>query len=288
MARTHKPSGPCHICGITGPLTFEHLPPRKALNEYPVVGAHLDQLINTHPADYVGRKHRDFQSGFGKYTLCGPCNNNTGSWYAREFVSWVDQSLRILRRTGNAVGDIVECRFDIYPLRVIKQICAMFLSLNDSSFRDAHEYLADFVLNRYKVGLNPAIQISAYLTPGPHLRYAADMLPQHMPPDSATPDYLGAMIDEAGTIMERKEHPLEISFPPLGYAMTFMPDMSDHSRANVSHFSLYGYNQKASLTIRMPILPVYTWYYGDYRTLDQLGSRTNDPSATSGQAMSHG
>ncbi|MXX87030.1 MAG: hypothetical protein F4Y71_11280 [Acidobacteria bacterium] len=164
----------------------------------------------------------------------------------------------------------------------------MFLSLNDSSFRDVHEYLADFVLNKYKIGLNPAIQISAYLTPGPHLRYSADMLPQHMPPTSATPDFLGALIDEAGTTIRRKEHPLEISFPPLGYAMTFIPDLSDHSRSNISHFSLYDYGQKASLNVNMPILPVYTWFYGDYRSLDQIGSRTNDATAVNGQAMSLG
>ena len=276
MSRKRKVTEPCRICGIVKPLTFEHLPPKAAFNRYPVVAAHLHDLINVHPADYTGKKHPHFQSGFGLHVLCGSCNNNTGSWYAGEFASWVDQSLRILRRAGDAVGDVVECHFDIYPLRVIKQICAMFLSLNDPGFQSIHEYLSRFVLNKYKIGLHPRIQVSAYLTPGPHLRYSAQKLPQHMSPD-ATPDRLESMIDEAGKIMGRREYPTEISFPPLGYAMTFRPEIGEEGRANISHFSLYDYNQKISIPVNLPILPIHTWYYGDYRTQKDIGSRSRRP-----------
>ena len=273
MSRKSKPTGPCRICGEENELTFEHLPPKAAFNRYPVAAAHLHELFNVHPANYSGRRHRDFQSGFGVHALCGSCNNNTGSWYAREFASWVDQSLRILRGSGVAVEHVVDCRFDIYPLRVIKQICAMFLSLNDPVFQSIHEYLSRFVLNKYKIGLHPSVQISAYLTAGPNLRYSADMLPQHMSKDYATPVRLESMIDEAGRVIERREYPTEISFPPLGYAMTFRPDMGEEKRANISHFALYDYNQKISRPVSLPILPVYTWYYSDYRTLEEIESQ---------------
>ena len=273
MSRKRKPTGPCRICGEENALTFEHLPPKAAFNRYPVVAAHLRDLINVHPEDYTGRRHPNLQSGFGLHVLCASCNNNTGSWYASEFASWVDQGLRILRRAGHVPGKTVECHFDIYPLRVIKQICAMFLSLNDPDFRSIHEYLSHFVLNKYRIGLDPGIQISAYLTPGPRLRYSSQKLPQRMSPDYATPDHLESMIREAEEIGARRECPTEISFPPLGYAMTFRQDRAEAERANISHFALCDYNQKLSLPVGLPILPIHTWYNGDYRTLDQIGPR---------------
>ena len=274
MSRKHKPTGPCRICGEENALTFEHLPPKVAFNRYPIAAAHLHDLINVHPADYAGRRHPNFQSGFGLHVLCSSCNNNTGSWYATGFASWVNQSLRILRRAGNASGKTVECHFDIYPLRVIKQICAMFLSLNDPDFRSIHDYLSHFVLNKYRIGLDPSIQISAYLTPGPHLRYSSQKLPQHMSPDYATPDRLDSMINEADKTMKRREFPTEISFPPLGYAMTFRQDVAEEERADISYFALSDYNQKISLPVSLPVLPIHTWFYGDYRTLEEIGSRS--------------
>lgn len=32
---TNRPEGVCHICGITVPLTYEHVPPRSAFNDEP-------------------------------------------------------------------------------------------------------------------------------------------------------------------------------------------------------------------------------------------------------------
>jgi hypothetical protein len=39
------PNGVCHLCGVFGPLTFEHVPPRAAFNDRGVLEADIYKLI---------------------------------------------------------------------------------------------------------------------------------------------------------------------------------------------------------------------------------------------------
>ena len=162
--------------------------------------------------------------------------------------------------------------FDIFPLRVIKQICLMFLCLNDEDFGSYHPEIVAFVKNPEDVGLPYGVTISAYLLRGDRLRYARGMVSKHVKPEQMNPAALSTLIDEAGETMARRESPSEIAFPPLGYAMTFGSDDTDADRANISHFADFAHDQKQQMIMDLPILPVYTWHYADYRTLNQIES----------------
>jgi len=92
-----KKFGKCHLCGKVGELSFEHVPPRKAFNEKPVVKAKFDEVLGLGPDAQI--KGPVQQRGMGDYTLCLKCNNDTGSWYGRSFVDWCYQGLEILLKT---------------------------------------------------------------------------------------------------------------------------------------------------------------------------------------------
>ncbi len=93
-----KVEGNCAICGTYGPLSFEHVPPRKAFNDYPVREILFADAVNVGPDDSL--RGRIEQRGSGGYTLCAPCNNNTGAWYGEAFIDWCYQGMDILERAG--------------------------------------------------------------------------------------------------------------------------------------------------------------------------------------------
>ena len=78
MSRKHI--GICHICGKEGELTFEHIPPRNALNNQATKMYSGDNLIKRMQGEKA--KYENQQAGAGRYSLCASCNNNTGQWYA--------------------------------------------------------------------------------------------------------------------------------------------------------------------------------------------------------------
>jgi len=118
--------GQCQICGKYGKLTFEHIPPQKAFNDRTArVYSGLD-LIKRDNGEKVRWKQQ--QGGKGDYTLCEECNNNTGAWYANEYIKMANGTVYMLTQNTFKHGEwfIAECNCKI--LSVIKQIIAMFCS----------------------------------------------------------------------------------------------------------------------------------------------------------------
>jgi len=116
MAR--KNEGKCHICGNVGPLSFEHVPPRRAFNERPVIKAQFEDIVGLGPDEPIRGKIQ--QRGMGEYTLCPTCNNNTGSWYGKNFVDWCYQGFEILLRSKGKPS-LIYLNY-LFPLRILKQI----------------------------------------------------------------------------------------------------------------------------------------------------------------------
>ena len=88
MARSKKVFGRCRLCGNEGRLSFEHVPPRAAFNDRPILLYKFDEILDLGPDDTPPEGGTVQQKGAGAYTLCERCNNNTGSWYGKHFVSW--------------------------------------------------------------------------------------------------------------------------------------------------------------------------------------------------------
>src|SRR5690606_24963605 len=88
--------GNCHLCGEFKELTFEHIPPKSANNDRPILIKKHEHLFDKKSFVY-GKSIRSNQ-GAGAYCFCESCNNNTGTWYGRDFSSFVNHTTSYFQR----------------------------------------------------------------------------------------------------------------------------------------------------------------------------------------------
>lgn len=245
-----KVEGTCHICGTHGKLSFEHVPPKSAFNNREVVRVGFNEAITVGPYDHP--KGRIQQGGAGAHTLCEPCNNTTGRWYAPAFADWCVQGAKILSKT-NFNPRIFTIQY-VFPLRILKQIVTMFFSVNHVGLAGVNPELVDFVLNRDRVYLPPKYRFYAYFNRGSStdkLRYATFMSKLNI--------YTGRM-----TLLS------EISFPPYGYVFTIDSEIPDRRLFDITHFSRYRYNDFKVQAMKPVVLDTATFVPGDYRTPKEI------------------
>lgn len=261
MAKNVK--GTCHLCGSYEKLSFEHLPPEKAFNDCSI------KLYN----HFIGTPGQDCdykisQRGLGRYTLCENCNNNTGSWYGDAFVEWACQSMDVLKYTENRPS--LYYRFRIFPLRVLKQIACMMFSVNDHEFRLYHQDLVKFVLNKEERYLNSDIRFFAFFN-AKGFRTAGGMVQvdtNNFNMDS--PESLGEIAGRVRAKIESQRAPSEIAFPPLGYVLAVDSEQLDYRLIDISYFAKYRYEDKCSIELRLPVLPIGSPYSMDYRNRQDI------------------
>lgn len=241
--------GTCHICGQHGKITFEHIPPKGAYNKRPVLIAYGRQLFEGRGIDDLKKERR--QRGAGDYTLCGQCNNDTGAWYGPAYIEWVGQTVTVLERARGAPSLLYP--FRIYPLRVIKQIIAMFFSVNSPEFRKRVPYLEQFVLNKHIKYLPPDIGVYAGYTVNGNSRSAG----------------VSGILDSSG-YSPQTYVVSEIAFAPFLFVLTLDCPCPDGRLVNISPFSAYGYDDIRTFDMRLPVLPVHTAYPTDYRTAREV------------------
>jgi hypothetical protein len=253
MSVKHRPVGPCHICGIVGPLSYEHIPPEKAFNDRPVLRYPWSADIALGPQQEIilQGKPTKYQRGAGQYTLCEPCNNETGAWYGNQFIDWCYQGMDILIRAQGRPSLIY--LHHILPLRVLKQIVTMFFSVNGPQFHEKHHELEAFVKNRWKQYLHPQYRFFVYYNIEGMLRFNGGMALINLNKGSSGITLLS-----------------EISFPPFGYVMTIDAPPPDRRLVEITHFARYGYNEFASMPLQLPVLPTHLWIPGDYRNKEEI------------------
>src|SRR4030043_1747562 len=249
MARKQKNIGICHICGALGELSFEHVPPRSAFNNHAVLVPHIKELIEKLDCDFRNIKGKTHQLGAGGYTLCGRCNSNTGAWYGNYFADWASQAAIILKYAKGEPS--LYYQFKIYPLRVIKQIVCMFFSTNGSKFCEKYPDLVKFVLDKKAHSIRREIRIYTYYNLGGTSRQSG---------------VAGLLKLDKG----RQHIFSEIAFFPLGYFMTLESDVPDDRPVDISFFANYSYNDRKEFSLRLPVLPIYTYLPGDYRSREEV------------------
>jgi len=84
--------GVCHLCGATGKLSFEHVPPEAAFNDQRVLESDIHRVMSGDLIAELEKPTGKFnQRGAGKFTLCDRCNTTTGGYYGRSYVQFVKQ-----------------------------------------------------------------------------------------------------------------------------------------------------------------------------------------------------
>ena len=246
--RRRTRSGVCHICGLKGPLSFEHVPPSSAFNDRPIVRLVGERGVTTLDSLSSARGPTN-QRGAGDYTLCQRCNNDTGAWYASAYGDWAYQGIQLIEHAEKAPS--LYHIFRMFPLRLIKQIFCMFFSRNRLDFCVAHQDLVRFVLNKDRKYADPSLRVFAYFNAAPMFR------------DSAL---LGQIDFNAGGSHIYSE----VAFPPFGYILTPDGKSLDNRLADISFFSRYSYNEWTDVALRLPAFHLFTDIPGDFRSRDEV------------------
>ena len=224
----------------------------KAFNDHAILLAKIEVLRSGgHPDRYEegARKH---QKGSGKYSLCERCNNNTGNWYGSSYVDFAKQGMEFLMASRSVKEFYVP--FRIKPLHVIKQVMCMFMSVNGPSFQSVQSELVRFILNKKTRHLPKHLKLLAFYSVSDRSRHSG----------------VSGMIEGVGTQSWRAFTLSEFAFPPFGFVLTYNSPSPDQRLIDISHFAEYNWSEERTLWIRMPVLPIYTFYPADYRSRDQV------------------
>lgn len=225
-----KPINQCAICGSTEKLTFEHIPPKSTFNNKPMFVQTADNVLNEN-SPLFGKKKRS-PKGFGRHSLCSSCNNNTGSWYGNDFYSFIQQHVAILHNFNGETNHI-RGNYQIKPLNVLKQICAMFMSTDSSgSFRD--KGFTEFILDKDSQNLPSQFNIFIFSYVSPVKRFAGAQV----------------VYDPVMGIQRWSE----ILAQPLGYLLTEQSQPAHELMVDISDFKHFSFGEEATIEITTSLL----------------------------------
>lgn len=162
-----KIEGICHLCGKYTELTFEHVPPKSANNKERAKLITGGEIFNTKKLQSgITLRYINQQQGAGNYTLCKECNNNTGDWYANEYIKFVNEIGYIITNeidlnTAKGIGLDSD---KLYFGRIIKQILCMFLSTIQPEYAMQFKDIREYVLNKDETNFDiKKYRISMYI-----------------------------------------------------------------------------------------------------------------------------
>lgn len=225
-----------------GPLTFEHVPPRKAYNDYPAILYTLEEWEHGQAGTYL-------EGGRGGHYLCQRCNNQSGGDYGGAFVDWVRQGMERIDQIPGRHALIYHGV--VYPLRVLKQITVIFFDTALPSGHRKHRELARFVINRESKQLPSGYRFFVFWYGGGELRQSG---------------IVGALSIEA----QETSVLADFVHPPFGYVLSFSGPIFDRRPEEITDFARFEYNEAIHFHRRFPILETHWIMPGDYRTREQI------------------
>jgi hypothetical protein len=251
MAKKMQP-GICRLCGEERMLSFEHVPPEAAFNDHRVLLFSFDKFLAAENLDEMRGGHIQ-QRGVGAHTLCVQCNNDTGAWYGSAYADWASQAMQII--IGTRGKPTLEYPFNLYPLRVLKQVVCMFFSVNGPAFQARHSDLVRFVLDKESRDFPRDVRIYAFYTFANRMRMAG----------------VSGAVTGLGTSRSQFHIFSEITFPPFGFVLSFeglAPPAAVF--CEISGFSRFSYmDWRDGIIMKLPLMPIFTGFPGDYRTRDK-------------------
>lgn len=182
MGKTHY--GTCCVCGKSGNLTFEHIPPKKT-NNTTQIKKMIDPIAFFEEKKQFDDKLKEVkfelgsQRGMGDFTLCSGCNNYFGGHYAIEFIPFYNELAdlfkkkyhEIIDRSNNGYLDI-EMQANINFFRFQKQVVSMLMSTSKGVYKDYFkDYLLDekntnFPTDKFKIIMNGYLDYKVFRITG--------------------------------------------------------------------------------------------------------------------------
>jgi hypothetical protein len=169
----------CRLCGIVKNLTFEHVPPEAAFNNYPRFYPNTREMIDARyrggPAPSILEEPR----GVGSYTLCGDCNTKRSARYAREFIDWAMfwQGVLDSEPEANEKTASPRCRRS----RIMKQLALMGLCSSPPKTGSINDGIRRFIYTAPATGLPTGVRLFVALTRDKDARHSgasASLIPR--------------------------------------------------------------------------------------------------------------
>lgn len=268
--------GYCRSCGRHDLLTWEHVPPKATPNRRTHTRITLEQAIYRRPDEQP--KGVQEQGGLQVLAYCVDCNRRFGQLYVPALLEWYKGGRYMLRQ-------IVEKGYngahfgakDVYPLRILKSVVAMFLAINPKQFRfePEGEALAAFVNDQFAQGLPRDVRIFTYFNKAGALR--------RNPVSTILQNVFRGVSVEDWEVLRLSE----ISYPPYGFLMVLGSTRGVDPRLfDMSFFGDFGYDEKADIDANMPLLDTHIGpLANDYSSEAEWRARFNeadDKRATEG------
>jgi hypothetical protein len=252
-----KISGVCRVCGRNAQLTFEHVPPKSTYNNnHYYYTTHVHPLLDKKDArtfdeltSFDKSTAKKNQGGIGIHSLCGICNNLFGTYYVRAYKEWITKSMEFFTLESELERSKFEVK--IQPLNVIKQIIAMFFSIN-IKFSKLYPELKSYLLNKEAYNLPEGIRVFVYYNFIGEVRYE--------------PFTVIGKFDINSEIIQASE----ITFPPMGYVLVLNGKNVDSRLHEITFFSNYKLGEVVTVSQKLNILPTYIKHILDYRTKDEI------------------
>jgi hypothetical protein len=251
MGRHKTVFGRCRLCGEMKDLSFEHIPPRSSFNKNTVyyISSFKESLESD---DFLNPKikGKTKQGGTGNNSLCIDCNNFLGRTYVDSYIGWVQVGIdRIKIYTDSPISFIIE---DFEPLKVLKQIFSMFISMDDEDCYDRHKDLCDYVRDPNSNKLPEKYKLLTYLNDVGNTFY--------IPPLCYGNFNTGSFVLCS-----------ELTFSPFGYVFTIDNNFPIDKLTDITSFNKYKLDDKVSIIFQnLYKFPKHLPIPLDYRTVEEI------------------
>ncbi|MBN1469398.1 MAG: hypothetical protein JXM74_10405 [Fusobacteriaceae bacterium] len=241
MPRGKKIIDYCALCGKEEKLSFEHVPPQSTGNKGNIqLSNFVDELDNIDNPHFIRKYGKIYQNGVGYKSLCESCNKTTGSWYGSDYKSWKQQIEKIRKENPDNSSELPETTITFFPLRVLKQVLSMFISVNRGKFKtNDFEKMKNFILSKNSQRFPTNIHIYFFV------------LTKDSPFEKQTPIYAMwpySILDKAAYTFS------EITWGGLGYILTLDEiKLYDNKYIDINFFSKYTYDQEISQDFVFPL-----------------------------------
>ncbi len=226
----------CRICGSPD-VTEEHTPSKKAGNPLRIVRGSIDYDESVRRGALTWTMEK-IQGGAKTTTLCGDCNNKTGSWFNPAYIRMVNHCEPLVTLAN--VGTVIDVQLEVHPQRVAKQALTTLLATSQSGVVARYPHVQKLLLDKeHRAPLAP-------LRLGMFVRANRGGRP-------------------SGITMEVRSDPpsarllAEFSFRPLGWVLTF-DDTPVEGTLDVSAWTEDDYHDKRDLRLRVPCQWAF-WIY---------------------------
>ena len=236
----------CRICAECPADTDEHAPSKRAGNR----GHVLHGRVNYEQSAASGRLTWEVEQAqrIVFRTLCGPCNNNTGSWYNPDYVTFAThcESLAIPQNAGC----LCEIRLRVRPQRVLKQALASILAVSQPGLTVKYPRLRDLITRKDAAAVLSPCHLWLYVRVNRGARSSG----------------LGFRLEfssRTGQLLA------EFSFWPLGWLLT-LDDTPVLGAVDVSEWSTVGFGEEKETALAVPHQWAVSPYPADFRSPEQI------------------